>query len=471
MSTAAIARSAVGRLDTVLGGAARRRVIVTLAAVLALDTADATTVGTNATQLEQALHIGKPEIGLLLTVSNAVGALAAVPFGVLVDRTVRTRLLALAIVVWAAAMAASGAATSFLFLLLTRVALGAVVAVAGPAVASLVGDFFDDNERGRIYGFIISGELVGAGFGFVVAGQLASWSWRAPFVFLVLPSLAVAWIVHRMPEPERGGAGRLPSEGPRIDSDSTSVAYRITREQDVQPATHAILEADAAQLPLRQAVRYVLAVRTNVVLIVASALGYFFFSGMRGFAVQFAKEHYGVGQHEASLLTVTLGAGALAGVLVGGRLADRLLRNGRLPARTEVAGVAALLSTVLFVPALVVTSVWLAVPLLTAAALCLGAVSPPLDAARLDIIHPAMWGRAESVRTVLRTCGDAVAPLLFGVMSASVFGGSTGLEYTFLSMLGTVVAAALITLLIARRTYPHDVAAVARSLAPAADSH
>ena len=26
----------------------------------------------------------------------------------------------------------------------------------------------------------------------------------------------------------------------------------------------------------------------------------------------------------------------------------------------------------------------------------------PLDAARLDIIHPALWGRAEGVRTVLR---------------------------------------------------------------------
>jgi len=50
-------------------------------------------------------------------------------------------------------------------LLLTRLALGAVVATATPVVASLTRDLFPPGERGHIYGYILTGELAGAGLG------------------------------------------------------------------------------------------------------------------------------------------------------------------------------------------------------------------------------------------------------------------------------------------------------------------
>ena len=77
---------------------------------------------------------------------------------------------------------------------------------------------------------------------------------------------------------------------------------------------------------------------------------------------------------------------------------------------------------------------------------------------------PRLWGRAEAVRSLLRNAGDAGAPLIFGVLAEAVFAGWTGLEYTFLVMLVALFVAALITLLIGRRTYPHDVAAAAESM-------
>ncbi|HVU92517.1 MAG TPA: MFS transporter, partial [Jatrophihabitans sp.] len=209
--------AAVRRLDAAVGGPHRRRVVVVLAAVLALDSADKATVGTSATQLQAGLHISHAQIGLLLTVTSLVGAVATVPFGVLVDRVCRTRLLAAAVGAWGVAMILSGVATGFVFLLLARVALGAVVAVATPAIASLIGDYFAPAERGRIYGFVLSGELVGAGAGFLVTGQFALLSWRAPFFVLVLPGAFVCWLLVRLPEPERGGAARLPADGEQPD--------------------------------------------------------------------------------------------------------------------------------------------------------------------------------------------------------------------------------------------------------------
>ena len=82
----------------------------------------------------------------------------------------------------------------------------------------------------------------------------------------------------------------------------------------------------------------------------------------------------------------------------------------------------------------------------------------PLDAARLDIVPVPLWGRAESIRTVLRSFAQALAPLLFGAVADHVFGGGrTGLQQTFAVMLVPLAASAAL-LYRALRTYPADVA-------------
>ena len=88
-----------------------------------------------------------------------------------------------------------------------------VTAAAGPIVASLVGDYFEGSERGRIYSYILTGELLGAGLGFAVTGDIAALSWRASFVLLALPAFVLAWFVLRLPEPDRGGRSPLLPEG------------------------------------------------------------------------------------------------------------------------------------------------------------------------------------------------------------------------------------------------------------------
>lgn len=113
-----------------------------LAAVLGLSGADTGTVSATADNLEQAFHIGNTAIGVLLSVVAVTGAVFTIPSGILTDRTRRIRLLAGSIVLWAVATGLSGAASSYAWLLAARVALGAVTATTGPAVASLTGGFF-----------------------------------------------------------------------------------------------------------------------------------------------------------------------------------------------------------------------------------------------------------------------------------------------------------------------------------------
>jgi len=465
---AELAEAGADRLTVALGGRERARVILVLAGVLGLSAADVSTVGASATELRHGLHISNTDIGLLVTTTSLVGAVATLPFGILADRVRRTSTLAIAIVLWAVAMIWSATAANFGDLLVARIFLGAVTASAGPMIASLVGDYFGGWERGRIYGYILAGELLGAGFGFAVSGDIAAASWRAAFVILAIPALVLSVLVARLPEPRRGGKGVLVHEREEPPAQAEegpheTDAQRLARERGLEADPELVLRGDPRRMHIVEATRYVLSIKTNIVLIAASALGYYFLAGVQTFGVEFAKEQYGVGQALANLLLIVIGVGAVGGVLAGGALGDRILRRGRLNGRLYIAIGAAALTPVLFAPALFTRSAGSAVLYLIAAVFALSAQNPPLDAARLDIVPPLLWGRAEAVRTLLRSLAQALAPLLFGAVSDHVFGGGrSGLQWTFVVMLAPLAASAYL-LFRGRRTYPRDVATAAAS--------
>jgi MFS family permease len=585
----------------VFGGPERTRVIVVLAGVLAMSSADAATVGAAATQLRRSLHIDLTDVGLLVTVSSIVAALASVPFGVIADRFKRTRTLGLTVLLWGVAMIASALSGSFAELLLARLFLGIVTASAGPVVASMIGDYFPSGERGRVYSYILTGELAGAGVGFAVTGDIAALSWRAAFVVLALPTFFLARALFRLPEPTRGGLRPLPRDDeppvadtrpappadptgtvrpdprtrpdgrlgpdetrrpgatrrapagypaqpaslpapydpatydpapydpapydpapydpypypavgwdqpppaapglgvapddprftwppdetaavgrseadpvPRTEQEAdteagTNVnetdAQRVAREKNIQPDTDRILLKDPRTIGLWEATRYVLSIRTNVILIIASACSYFYLSGIETFASEFTSEQYGVPQALANILILVVGVGAVIGVLVGGALSDNLLRRRFLNSRILVAGTAAILTSLLFVPAILTRSTITALPYLTLAGFALMAQNPAIDAARLDIVPPLLWGRAEGIRTLLRTLAQSLAPVLFGAFADLLGGKRIGLQWTFLVMLLPLLANGVI-LLLALRTYPRDVATAAAAPPP-----
>ena len=461
-----LGRSGARALTSALGGAERTRVVVLLGSVLALASADAATVGAAAGPLRHDLHISNTDIGLLVTVTSLIAAVTTLPFGVLADRVRRTWVLAGAIVLWGAAMIWSATVSSFGELLLARLFLGGVTAAAGPLVASLVGDYFPSYERGRIYGYILAGELAGAGIGFAVTGDIAALSWQAAFVVLALPAFALAWLVFRLPEPTRGGRDALlhPNARPEDmpgEGDHETDAQRLSRERGLEPDPELVLTADPRRMGLLDATRYVLRIRTNIVLILASACGYYFLAGVQTFGVEFVTKQYGISQVLGTLVLLVVGGGAVVGVLAGGALGDFLLGRGFLNGRILVSAISATIAAVLFVPAIFAGSAVTALPYITFAALALSAQNPPLDAARLDVMVPLLWGRAEAVRTVMRTTAQALAPLLFGAVSDYVFGGGrSGLQWTFAVMVVPLAASAYF-LYRGLGTYPRDVATAA----------
>jgi MFS family permease len=488
------------------GGPARARVITLFALVLALNGADSSTVGAIAPQLESALHINNTDLGLLSSVSLLVGAVFTIPVGLLVDRTKRMPLLALSIVLWSLASLFSAFAGSLSGLLLTRLALGAVAASAGPAIASLTGDYFAAEERGRIWSYILVGEAAGTAFGFTVSGFVASAiDWRAAFVVLAIPGFFVARELWRtVPEPLRGGQSLLPvgavdfsqgavraaaraeqghvaadEQAAPVDVDQQA-AREAARRAGAVPNPRLVLDEDASKMGLAQSIRYIFSIPSNLLMILGSSLGYFYFAGLQTFALLFVKGHYHASQVTAELVLALLVVGAVIGTLVGGRLPDLLVQRGYLGARVWFAGGcyvgAALLLIVGFLGPGLTPAVWFDV----AGAGLIFAANPPLQAARLDVVPAGLWGRAQSALTVVRSLSQAAAPLVFGGVSQLVAGilpseapigthprspnssTTTGLEVTFLIMLAALAAAGVF-LFRARTTYPSDVASAAAS--------
>jgi MFS family permease len=491
-----------GEIVKRVGGPARARVITLFGAVLALNGADNATVGAVAPQLERALHIGNTKIGLLSSVALLVGAVFTIPVGMLVDRTKRVPMLSLSILLWSVASLLSAFAGSYSSLLLTRVLLGAVTATAGPAIASLTGDYFPARERGRVYAYILGGEIAGTAFGFIVSGTVASITWRAAFLLLAIPGFFLARELYRtVPEPLRGGQSRLEpgaidlkaavaggsarqageTAGPEgATEDVDDLAREAVRRLGVEPDPKLVLDKDPRSLGIGEAVRYILSIPTNILMIVSSSLGYFFFSGLSTFALLFVRGHYHASQATAQVVLALLVAGAMIGTLVSGRLTDHLLRRGFLEVRVWVPAVCYLGAAALLVPGILSSHLTPAVWFDVAGAALLSAANPPLDAARLDIMPAGLWGRAESTRTVLRSLAQAAAPLAFGGLADLIAGiapeqapigthpgvvspgAARGLEISFLLLLSTLAAAGVV-LLRARATYPRDVATAAAS--------
>jgi MFS family permease len=306
-------------------GPARARVVGLFGAVLALSSADAATVGAVAPELEHALHIGNAKVGLLSSVALLIGAVFVVPVGLLVDRITCMPLLSISIILWSVASLASAFAGSYSSLLFSRLALGAVTATAGPAIASLTGDYFPARERGRIWCYVLVGEAIGTAAGFMLSDAVASIiSWRAGFVLLAIPGFFLARTLWRtVPEPRRGGQSRL--EPGATGLTAATSAERVHRDRQPQPDEHErlpdelaraaaqrhgaepnprlVLTEDPQALGLARAIRYILSIPTNVLLIIGSSLGYFYFAGIQTFALLFVRGRYHVDQATSQLGT------------------------------------------------------------------------------------------------------------------------------------------------------------------------
>ena len=122
---------------------------------------------------------------------------------------------------------------------------------------------------------------------------------------------------------------------PRLPEEQ-DLAYQMAQEQGYKPDPRLILYRNPDRMSLTDSIRYIMKIPTNVLLIISSSLGYFFFAGLETFAVVFVRGHFQVSQATATLVLGVLVVGAVIGTLLSGPLTDLLTKSGHIAARVWV---------------------------------------------------------------------------------------------------------------------------------------
>jgi len=158
------------------------------------------------------------QLGLLGGMSFALFyTLAAFPIARYADRGDRRLTIGVCVIVWSAATALCGMANSFWTMILARIGLASGEAGAGPAANSLLTEIFPPERRTFVISFMLAANAVGISGGLALGGWLSQWfDWRAVFLILGLPGIALGFIVLMLAAEPRRGKGNVVIPPPQI---------------------------------------------------------------------------------------------------------------------------------------------------------------------------------------------------------------------------------------------------------------
>lgn len=143
------------------------------------------------------------KLGLLTSAFLVSYTVLSPVFGWFGDRGRRWVVVGVGVAVWSLASGASGLATGFAVLLLTRCLVGVGEAAYGPVAPSMISDMFPIAIRGKVMAYFYLAIPVGSALGFVIGGQVGEhFGWRAAFLVTLL-GLVPAALCFVMREPPR----------------------------------------------------------------------------------------------------------------------------------------------------------------------------------------------------------------------------------------------------------------------------
>src|SRR5437870_12350056 len=115
-------------------------------------------------------------------------------FGWVADRFSRWVIIGLGVILWSAATAGSGLATTFAFLFAMRLLVGVGEGGYGPAAPTIIADLFPLLLRGRVLSYFYVAIPVGSAIGYAIGGFVAAhWGWQTAFFVVAPPGLLLGF--------------------------------------------------------------------------------------------------------------------------------------------------------------------------------------------------------------------------------------------------------------------------------------
>ena len=365
--------------------------------------------------------------GAAFVLVYAIGALA---FGPVADRSRRVLVIAASLACWSAASTAFAFASTFGEMFGARVALGLGQAALSPAALSLIAATAPRGRLGQAVSIYTAGSTLGRSAAFLGGGALLPLlgataplaflgypqAWRALFVAIVIPNLALILAVLALPEPPRAPLRR----------DSAKVAWRKWLAGRWRRYAALIAAAGSATMVIQAVTAW-----TIMVLI-----------RREGYAIAHAGAIFGV---------IVLAAGP-AGHLTGGALLDAFRR--RLRHRAPYAVLALSLAATLpsgFLFCLAQGP--LALAGLAALTYALGLATPAGFSGVQTMTPRPMRGRASALFLCCNTLiGFGLGPPLVGLLTDRLFGEGA----THLSLLAAISGGCAIGLAVCAARWRRD---------------
>lgn len=456
-----------------------------------------------AEDIKRDLNLTDADLGFLYgTAFGVFYSLFGIPLGRLADKWHRVRLMTAGLALWSTMTALSGFARNGLELAAARIGVGIGEATASPSAYSLISDSFPREKRATALAIYSAGLYLGGGLSLFIGGLIVkNWNltypdggpmglvgWQAAFLAVGLPGLLVALWVSTLREPVRGlieGAATPAAERPFRDFlielmtivPPLTMAYAVSRgirAYAVNLAAAILIGAIAwwlavlttswqqwtaiglgvyavfswaTALRARDLPTYRLIIGTPafVLTVIAYGLNAFIAYAMSFWAAPYAMRVLGAPADQAGFLIGGSGAlGGFLGVVLGGRIADRLRRTNPAGRMAVV-----IFSAVAPVPLMILGFTAESLPIFYAIVLPTQALaSAALGAAAAttqDLVLPRMRGTATATFFIGTTLlGLGLGPYLAGYVSTLTGNLATGMLSLIVTVpvgLGAAIAA------------------------------
>jgi MFS family permease len=358
-----------------------------------LHQSDRLLIGPLTTPIMETFHIDEIKMGAVSTASLLVAAILFPLWGYLYDRYARSKLLALASLIWGSTTWLSAIAPTYPTFLVTRATTG-IDDSSYPGLFSLISDYFGPGLRGKVYGLLQLTQPLGYLIGMIAALLLGGvYGWRSVYYITGTLGIVLAVVIYfGVKEMPRG------QSEPEMEGLEQVGVYRFDKK--------------IALGLFRKKSLLMLFAQGFVGVFPWNVITFWFFRYLE------TERNY-----DSTAILVTMAPAVLvlaAGYFVGGAIGDFLFkRTPRGRVITALIGVitgAVLLYFTINVP---LADKGLFMAMLLATALFIPFASPNVISTVYDITLPEVRSTALAVQYLIEDSGAALAPLMAGIIAAN----------------------------------------------------
>lgn len=423
--------------------AKKRYALVVMTAVYMLSLLDRGLINLLMQPIKEDLHLSDTQLGLVTGIAFGLFyATLGIPIARWADRGNRVTIAALSIGLWGVTMMACLFVTSYVHLVIARIATAVGEAGGKPPTYSLIGDYFPKPvERTRAMAFFFLGSPTAALTAFIIGGWLNElYGWRITFLLVGIPGLALAALV------------KFTITDPRVGVDGLDTPGK-------SPSIGAVLNTLWCQRSCRH---------LTIALILVYTMGL----GLSPWYAAFMVRSHGLSTAELGVwFGLIFGFGGMAGVMSGGYVATRWFADSERSQMRSNALVMSLKAPVL-VLFLLIPNKYLALAALATMTVASNFFYGPIFALLQRLVGDEMRTITLSVVMLLANLiGMGVGPLIVGILSDALMPalGDDSLRYSMLTMSLAALWAAF-HFWCAGRTVGEDLAAVqSRAGAPSVE--